>query len=446
MRFAPAAGVLLVAACVSYAPRPLEPQANGRALAERSLDTAGVHQFVERSLGRTVEPWPPPSWPLDVLTAAAFELNPQIAVARAEYDTARAAIRTAGEIPNPTASASVQYKPSDPQLSPWVTNYGIDLPIEFPGKRRARIASATHAANAALARVSSTAWDVRSRVRARAVDLWAARQREDVLQRELTIEKDIVEIFTTRVRYGEAAQPDLSRARIALGQTTLLLRDIERAAAEARTGVATAIGIPESALGTRAIAFSTASPPAVTDALRDAALVGRADIHAALEDYAATDEALRLEIARQYPDLHIGPGFGWDQGTRTWTVALSAELPILNQHRGPIAEASARRDGAAARFTALQSSVIGAFDTSRIGLAAAEQKLADANTLVASQRAAADTVRKQFEAGEVDRLALRSAELELEAANLGRADAEADVQQAIGALEDAIQQPVGETR
>lgn len=442
MRFVPGLGLLLIAGCVSYTARPIEPQANARALEQRTLESADVHQFVEHSLGHPVEPWPPSQWTLDVLTAASMHLNPQVAVARAEYDTARAAIVTAGERPNPTASASVEHKPSGIEPSPWVTSYGIDVPIEWPGKRRARIASATHAADAALARVSSMGWDVRSRLRARAVDLWAAQQRQDVLRREQSIEQDIVEIFTKRVQYGESAQPDLSRARIALGQTTLLVRDMQRAAAEARAGVAAAIGVPESALGNRTVAFSPDDAPAISDALRDAALVARADVRAALEDYAAADEALRLEVARQYPDVHVGPGFGWDQGTRTWMLAASVELPILNRHRGPIAEAEARRGEAAARFTALQASVIGAFDTARIGVDAAEQKLADADALVTSQRANFETARKQFEAGETDRLALRSAELELEAATLGRADAAADLQQAIGALEDAAQQPV----
>ncbi|HEY3052040.1 MAG TPA: TolC family protein [Thermoanaerobaculia bacterium] len=430
---------------MSYVPRPIEPQANARTLEQRRLDTADIHEFVERTVGRSFAQWPPPAWNLDVLTAASFRLNPQVAVSRAEYERARASIITARERPNPTASASIEHKPSGIEPSPWVSTFDLDVPIEMPAKRRARVDQAIHATNAALARVSTTAWDVRSRLRGRLLDVWAAQRREGVLEREENIERDIVEIFTKRVQYGEAAQPDLSRARIALGQTTLLLSDVRRAAREGRAATAAAIGIPDESLaGPLDLSTFDAATPAIAADLREAALVARADVRAALEDYAAADDALRLEVARQYPDLHIGPGFGWDQGTRTWMLAAAAEVPIMNRHRGAIAEASARRDEAAARFTALQASVIGAFDAARIGVEAARQKLFDAEALVASQRASVDSVRRQFEAGEIDRLALRSAELELEAANLGRADAAAELQQARGLLEDAIQNSIGE--
>ena len=70
------------------------------------------------------------------------------------------------------------------------------------------------------------------------------------------------------------------------------------------------------------------------------------------------------------------------------------------------------------------------------------EKLADAESLVQSEESQLTTTRRQFDAGEIDRLALRSAELELETARLGRVDAEAEPQQSIGLLEDAIEQPV----
>jgi outer membrane protein TolC len=33
---------------------------------------------------------------------------------------------------------------------------------------------------------------------------------------------------------------------------------------------------------------------------------------AALADYAASEAALRLEIAKQYPDIHLNPGYQLD--------------------------------------------------------------------------------------------------------------------------------------
>src|SRR5205814_6345791 len=102
----------------------------------------------------------------------------------------------------------------------------------------------------------------------------------------------------------------------------------------------------------------------------------------------------------------------------------------------------ARRDEAAARFTALQAGIIGAFNESRSAFGAAKRKLAAADELLNDERAQFATAQKQFEAGEIDRLALRSSELEVAAAELARAEAAIELQQAIGAVEDALQRPL----
>jgi outer membrane protein TolC len=73
--------------------------------------------------------------------------------------------------------------------------------------------------------------------------------------------------------------------------------------------------------------------------LRRQALLARPDALIALSDYAASQSALQLEIAKQYPDLHLGPGYQFDQGEHKWEMGFSLELPLLNRNQGPIAEA-----------------------------------------------------------------------------------------------------------
>ena len=71
--------------------------------------------------------------------------------------------------------------------------------------------------------------------------------------------------------------------------------------------------------------------PAVTveelaDARRES-LRSRSDVLAALARYEATQTALQLEVARQYPDFHVGPGYQYDLGENKWSVALSPGSP-----------------------------------------------------------------------------------------------------------------------
>lgn len=85
----------------------------------------------------------------------------------------------------------------------------------------------------------------------------------------------------------------------------------------------------------------------------------RADIRAALAEYAVAQATLQLEIAKQYPDIHLGTGYEYDQGDNKWKLlSLNLELPVFNRNQAPIAEARAKREEAAARFQELQTSVL----------------------------------------------------------------------------------------
>jgi outer membrane protein TolC len=87
---------------------------------------------------------------------------------------------------------------------------------------------------------------------------------------------------------------------------------------------------------------------------RRQALLSRADILASLSQYAASEAALQLEVAKQYPDVHLSPGYEFDQGDNKWSLGLTVTLPVLNQNRGGIAEAEARRLESGETFLALQ--------------------------------------------------------------------------------------------
>jgi outer membrane protein TolC len=167
------------------------------------------------------------------------------------------------------------------------------------------------------------------------------------------------------------------------------------------------------------------------------------DVQRALAQYAAVDAALRLEIAKQYPDVHLDPGYEYDQGEHKFSIGPSLSLPIFDRNQGPIAEAKAKRDEAAAGFLALQAGAI-----QQMEKAIADYQLALAQWSEASQ--AADNLRRRVEQsvaqqvrlGEADRLTLYYTQLQGFAALRARLDSLRQVQDALGALEDAIQRPL----
>lgn len=433
----------LAAACASYRAKPLDPAEHAAQYAQRTLTSADVDAFARQN-GTIV--WPPAKWDLDALTLAAFYYHPDLDVARANFGIARAGVITAGARPNPSLSLQVQNASSAGDQSAWTLGFNLDIPIETAGKRGYRARRARSLLDSARFNIAAVAWQVRSRLRAVLIDYANARESVDVLTRQRDIQADIVDILQKRLAQGEGSLLEATQVKISASQTALQLRDAERRRDEVRTRVAQSIGIPVAALDTIDLAVPELSDVARYDVsredLRTAALTRRADLLVLLAEYTAAETAFRLEIAKQYPDLHLGPGFSWDQGVRKWSLGFSAGLPLLNQNQGPIAEAEARRAEVAARFDALQARVVGDLDRALASYRAAIEKLAAARTLLEMSEQQEREVRRRLEAGETDRLDLRTNELQTNTSALARLDAMAAAAQAIGAVEDAVQQPL----
>ncbi len=301
---------------------------------------------------------------------------------------------TAHARPNPSVSFSPSYDtqiPNNP--SPWIIPVTFDIPLETAGKRAKRIAEAEKAAESARWSFVSAAWQIRSGVRAALLDFSLAGRRAELLQKQFAAQSEIVKLLQQRFDAGSISRPELTVAHIALDQTQLALSAARTQQADARSRLAQALGLSLAALDGVKLAYDfSVTVPATfttTDA-RSVALRGRADVLGALADYAAAEADLRLQIAKQYPDLHLGPGYAWNNGNASdnqWTLGATLELPILDQNQGPIAEARARRELAAAKFIALQAQVSGTIDRAMADLAAARRTNADRRFIAGRRRA-----------------------------------------------------------
>jgi len=171
-------------------------------------------------------------------------------------------------------------------------------------------------------------------------------------------------------------------------------------------------------------------------------LHSRADILAALADYAASQSALQLEIARQYPDIRLGPGYEYDQGLHKWGLSVGTDfLPLFNRNQGPIAEAEAKRAEAAAKFLALQAQTVGEIDRALAARAASQEQLRQLEALLETQHKHVQAVEAMVKAGAADQSELRTAQLEVAITESTCLDAVVKVHQALGQLEDAMQLP-----
>src|SRR5436309_6255512 len=94
------AGMTLLSGCVHYHPQRLDADQALQEFEDRSLGNTNLEQFLARNQSNAV-PWQKPEkWDFDTLTLVAFYYHPNLDVARAQWDSATASIRTAGGRPN----------------------------------------------------------------------------------------------------------------------------------------------------------------------------------------------------------------------------------------------------------------------------------------------------------------------------------------------------------
>lgn len=434
-------GVALLAGCAHFKPEPISPEKTAEAFDARSLTNENLGSFLQTN--HVVGEWPCRAWDLNALTYVAFYYQPAIAEARAEFESARAAEITAGERPNPSIIATPTYDTSTPP--PWIPGVSFDIPLETAGKRGKRLAQARFSTEAAKWTFVSAAWQARSRVRAALLALYQARQTEALLQRQQAAQSNVVHLLQGQLAVGAIGSFQVRQAQVEMDTTQLSEQDAKGQMAQARIQLAAALGVPSSALDDIELDFGALDqlPPDLTaPEVRRAAVLGRADIRSALADYAASQSGLQLEIAKQYPDVHLNPGYELDQTDNKWTLGLTVDLPILNQNQGGIAEAKAKRAAAAAHFLSVQANAIAEIDTALAAYDAALQKSAVAKKLSSDLQKQLDSTRAQARLGEADALTLANAEVAYTTGAQNQLDAANKAQQALGQLEDAVESPL----
>lgn len=428
--------------CARFEPKPIFAEQSLVEFEQRALSDEGLHRFLDSADETVPVTWPMQEWGVQALTLAALYFNPDLDVLRARLAASRAGEVTAVQRPNPSISASRGKNTTSTGIPSRIDNVMLDQRVRTGGKRGYQTLQAAYLSEAATWSLAANARQVRARVRSALLAVYGVRQRQVLLRRQATLLDKSVRLLEARMGLGGVSAFEVTQARIAQQRNRFALLDAERQQATAQTQLADAIGIAPPALDGIDFAFGEFRelPQDLPDrAERRQALIQRADILSALASYAASQSALQLEIARQYPDVHLGPAYELDQGDTKWFLGVSLELPVLSQNQGPIAEAEARRAESAAQFNVLQSRALNQIDQAIAGYRVSLTAVSMAEALDKELQQQETTARAMRELGEISQLELIQREVELNLAVLTHLDALLLAQESLGILQDALQ-------
>jgi len=432
----------------SYKPKPIDQAETAARLQRRSLDDPKLREYITAQ-GQAPSQWPLSSWNPAQLTLAAVYFHPDVELAAARALVAQAQTATARLAPYPTLSVRPEYNTKVPSGdTPWGLGVTALIPLDLGGKTRIRAEQMASLEEAARLEVGAAAWRVRARLRRALLDYHGAEATVQALQHEQQQRTALLALMEKRLASGEVSRNDVTAIQLRVTEADTALRRAISRREQARAAVAEAVGLPLDQM--QNVQFDLAgfdTPPPAPDLkeLREQALTNRIDLRRKLAEYAAADLAVKLEVARQYPDFTIGPGYFWDFEHATWSLLMVSQIPLSGRRNAQIREAEARREVEERAFVAMQASVIAEAGSAWTRYTQALQGLesARASAGLAGQRRT--KVQRQFDAGYVDRVDLRLAELEVAAAERALVSARLEAQQGLSALEDAVQRPLEPT-
>ena len=431
----------MLGGCESYVAKDIQPASSAATLETRSLADAGLTKFISAHGLKAQD-----DWNLDRFTLTALFFNPDLAVARAELAGAKGDTASAAEWPNPSINLSPGYNvDAAPGQTPWILGYTLTIPIDVSGQRAHRAVGAEKRQTAARFRLTAAAWNARASVRLALAELHAADNAAKIWQALRPTIGEARQALAAQSNAGEISAAESAQARLLLDRTELSARDAERSRLAARAKLAESIGVPLSALRNINISFrglgNFARAPQASQA-RLWAAQHRADVLAALAEYDAAQADLQVEIARQYPDISVGPGYQLDQGEGKWSLGLDINLPLFNRNAGAIAGAQAKRSALAAKFESLQLHVLAEVEQACAGYTAAAADLITLVRMETDLAVSAKHLAAQKKTGEIS--ALESARQLIDQADslIAAQAARQRTEQALAALEMAVQRPL----
>lgn len=439
---------LLTAGCASYQPLPQDPIRTEREYAARSPSDAAVATAMATLRPAHAASWPPAAWDRGDLLVAALALNPRVLEGRANWAVADAALASANARPGPVLTLLTEYAGAAGGSSPWLLGLVAGLVLDPATQRDARTALARLAMQQAGLDLAETLWSVRSSVHRALVDALLAGEEVALLDEVVRARAETARLIRNRLESGAVARDEFDRASAEQFADAQRKEDARRRLALARVALGEAIGLPAAAIDGATLQWPDIdSPPVPTDAALEswtqAALLSRADLRRAASEYASSEQSLRLEIARQFPQVSLGPGYVWERGVTKLPFDLALALPPGYRNQGAIGEAEARRELSARHLESVQAAIRAQIELARADLSHGEEALRIARSgELALSRDVESAIGLAFELGAADRLQCLDARLSRLNAQLRVLEALCGVHRARAALEDALRRPL----
>ncbi len=316
--------------------------------------------------------------------------NPQVIVAQQGVVGAEADVISARKRPNPEFTVVSEGMPlSQQERPPFFNNqelsFAVQQELESGGRRRLRTQQAQYGVQASRALAQDVVRQLRFEVRRAYMQVVLAKADDEAARTTLEQIDKVLALNRARYEQGELSGIELRRLQVERFRFADDVFAAELAFKNARSGLLALMNVTplDQPFDTIDAFVATPTPaPALPADIAEAAaraLSARPDVEAARSEQERARSGLQLQRALATPSVAVGAGLKRDFGTNGFVVNLGVPLPLFNRNEGGVARAAAEERQAAARLTAVQTTVslevqeaVNAVDVSRRRAAYAE--------------------------------------------------------------------------
>ncbi|MEY5100647.1 MAG: hypothetical protein RJA36_3366 [Pseudomonadota bacterium] len=294
---------------------------------------------------------------LGELTEAVLASNVEVQAAELSRAVASAGVITAGALPNPrlewTGGQQTARLPGG--INGNQQGLAISQLIERPSLRQARTDAAVANERGSEHLLSSTRNELKARTQRLAYE-WLWRQAEAAAAIEaLNLLEQVRERVRLRVASGEAARYELIKADVEVINARQRQQNASLQAEQVRVGLNRLAGgrLPAQWVLNAQLKDDRQLPE--LEELQALLLQHNPELKALQSEVERTQARLQLAQAGRWPGVELRLGQSRDPEQRLQQLGVSLQIPLLDQQRGPLAEAAAEIERARARLDGRQA-------------------------------------------------------------------------------------------
>ena len=377
--------------CQHAASSPLDLQSHLASWQGREVDLTTVAEAAELIAPHEGEESavfdPADGLDLREVEAIALWYSPNLRVARLEAEGQLAVARSAGLLPDPEFSLEGGRKREEtggggfmsgvPESvsSSWVSGASLSLTVPLSGRLQAEKVWRLAEFQGSLKGVMEQEWKHLDRVH----DTWlqwnGAQERVRLAEEQLALVVQFADTTDQLAAIGEIDSTDARMFAIERGRMEVVREEALQEKQQLQLELFALMGLAPEAPVVIKPGFEDPHGGLPEGDRRLRIAEGHPTIVRLKAEYEATEERLRLELRRQYPDLVLSPGFSQEQNEMTWLLGTGIVVPVWNRNRQGIAEAVVARDTARARVEATYEELLSELAQLEAQLAAAQQQL-----------------------------------------------------------------------